>query len=62
MVPDPKLESTSAQHFSFATFENFIKQVVVEPLGSRLYQPVHDLISELDLPSSFIILLKDKQS
>ena len=41
-----------------ASFTDFVSRVVIEPFGGRLYQPVHDLATELDLPDSLIMRIK----
>ena len=33
---------------------------MIEPFGGRLYQPVHDLATELDLPEALMAKLREK--
>ena len=60
--PDVDLEvppGPASQEFA-ASFIEFIERVVIEPFGGRLYQPVHDIVSELDMPEKLLKKLKQK--
>ena len=43
-----------------ASFTDFVSRVVIHPFGGRLFQPVHDLATELDLPESLFSALKEE--
>lgn len=44
----------------YETFDDFVARVLIEPYGSRLFQPLHDLATELDLSESLFSQLKKK--
>ena len=52
--------STAAQEFVATSFTDFMSRVVIEPFGSRLFQPIYDLAQELDLDESLFTVLKQK--
>ena len=43
-----------------ASFLDFVERVMIEPFGGRLYQSVHDIAIELDLPEATFSRLKEK--
>jgi len=58
-VPTPA-QGCSPTTFDFDSFSNFMIKVVIEPFGGRLFQPILELATELDLPDDLMDLLKMK--
>ena len=54
------LPSGPADKEFVASFTDFVTKVVIEPFGGRLYQPVYDLASELDLSDRLLEQIKEK--
>ena len=49
----PAISAPASQEFA-TSFTDFATRVVIEPFGGRLFQPVHDLASELELPEELM--------
>lgn len=52
----PAISAPASQEFA-TSFTDFISRVVIEPFGGRLFQPVHDLATELELSESLFCTL-----
>ena len=55
---EPKTNNVAPNDYE--TFDDFVARVLIEPYGSRLFQPLHDLATELDLSESLFSQLKKK--
>ena len=62
MLEDEEEENgpRSKTNGDYETFDDFVARVLIEPYGSRLFQPLHDLATELDLSDSLFSQLKKK--
>ena len=56
---DDKLKG-SAQFLTYESFDSFVSKVIIEPFGARLYHPLNELATELELSDKLIDELKKK--
>jgi hypothetical protein len=52
--------SSNKSEDGFSSFLSFFKHFLNEPYGSRLFEQLHDIINELELPDEFLTHLKSR--
>ena len=52
------LSASNKNESAFSSFLSFFKVFLIEPYGVRLFELLHDMINQLELPDEFLSLLK----
>ena len=52
-------EGSGRTEDGFSSFLSFFNCFIVEPFGARLFETLHDLITELELPDEYLAYLKE---
>lgn len=58
---DIRVTNPETKTNGFKSFEQFLIEVIISPYACRLYQSVHEMFEELDLPPKFTKALKERQ-
>ena len=59
-IDEQNKKETKSSVNDLKSFSHYVTKIMIEPFGGRLFQSLHDIATELDLPDKLISALKRK--